>query len=229
VYQVTKKLLTLLPMIGLVVALQACEQSGASSTGGGSSSAQVVELTDEKSAALVEGAELIADAENPGDEPEDMTASAAVAKLAAAATENEPRGEFHLLFDQSLMACPACGLNFDSAELIIEHSAGRFKAYQSGSLLIKKGPYRQGRFRADISSIPPEAEIHSAILNMRLNKHEGIASVDHSSEYVVKGYVDGSLIHVKDFNVQRDIKGRGYSKGMNPVVPFDFTSYARKL
>lgn len=231
-YQVIKKLLAILPIIGLVAVLQACEQ-GTSSTGGGSSSVQVVDLTDDEVAqaetALTEDAGLVADAEKPGDEVEDVSDPAAIAEIAAAATENEPRGEFHLLIDQTHLACASCGLNFDSAELVIDHSEGRFKASQTGSLHIKSGPYRQGRFRADISSIPPGAAIHRATLYMRLNKHEGIASADHSSEFVVKGYVDGKLIHVKDFDVQHDIKGRGYSKGMRPVVPFDYTSYARKL
>ena len=212
--------------------LQACEQ-GSSSTGGDSSSVQVVDLTDDElakvGAALTEDAEIVADAGKPGDEPEEIGDPAVTAKISAAAAENEPRGEFHLLIDQTHLACASCGLNFDSAELVIDHSEGRFKASQTGSLHIKSGPYRQGRFKADISSIPPEADIHRATLYMRLNKHEGIALADNSSEFIVKGYVDGKLIHVKDFDVKHDIKGRGYSKGMKPVVPFDYTSYARKL
>ena len=235
-YQAIKKIVMLLSIIGLMAVLQACEQ-GTSSTGGGSSTAQVLDLTDDEHAAeedaLKEDAGLVADTGSKGvsTDPEEVVDSPApeAAVAVAAALEKEPRGEFHLLMDQTHLACSQCGLNFDSAELVIEHSEGTFKAYQSGSLHIKSGPYRQGRFRADISSIPPTATILRATLYKRLNKREGIASVDHSSEFVVKGYVNGSLIHVKNFDIQHDIKGRGYSKGLKPVVPFDYTEYAKKL
>lgn len=228
-----KKLLALLSIIILVVVLQACDDSS-SSTGGDGGTFEVLDLTEDQSA---EGEDAVTDntvavtdtdAKPNGNEPKATTASAAPA-IQAAAIKKEPRGDFHILIDQSHMACVECGLNFDSAELIIDHSAGRFTARQSGSLHIKKGPYRQGRFRANIRSIPPDAEIYNATLHMRLNQDEGIASSDRSSEFVVKGYVDGNLIHVKDFSIQHDIKGKGYSKGLNPVVPFDYTSYARKL
>lgn len=169
-------------------------------------------------------------AADPKAETVAAAATAAVAQAEAeAAVRTEPKNEFHIIIDQTHMACADCGLNFDSAELVIDHSDGRFTARQSGSLGIKKGPYRQGRFRANISSIPPEAEIYKATLHMRLNSHDGVAGVDHSSAFTVKGYVDDGLVHIKDFNVQRDIKGRGYSKGLKPVVPFDYTNYARML
>ncbi len=231
-YLTIKKLLALLSIIGLVAVLQACDD-GSSSAGAGGGSFQVLDLTEDESAegedATAGNTEVASDADTKNSSNESKATAATPATEAATTIRKEPRGEFHILIDQSHMACVECGLNFDSAELVIDHSAGRFTARQSGSLHIKKGPYRQARFRADIRSIPPEAEIYKATLHMRLNQDEGMASGDHSSEYVVKGYVKGNLIHIKDFNVQNDIKGRGYSKGLNPVVPFDYTSYARKL
>lgn len=138
------------------------------------------------------------------------------------------RGRFSLEFEMTYQSCGSCGIWFDSAQLVIVHSAGRFTARQSGSLLIKRSPYRQGRFVADLSSIPASATIKSATLYMMLNPHEGIANSDRSSTIAVNGYVNGSKRFVREISAARDIKGRGYSKS-NPNVPIDFTAYARQL
>lgn len=239
------KQLKLVCCIPMLLGLAACDKINESITGGGSSyepDTSQTEQADQQATNEVvlvssdDPATEVAAAEDPSgpaaaeaSQVEVASAPGAVAPEPVAAASLEPRGEFHLLIDQTHMACGACGLYFDSGELVINHSSGRYTADQQGSLLIKKGPYRQGSFRADTRSIPPEADIYDATLYMRLNKHEGIAGVDHSSEYVVKGYVDGRLVHVMDIHAQRDIKGRGYSKGSNPVVPFDVTDYARRL
>ena len=137
-------------------------------------------------------------------------------------------GDFDLVFEQSYQSCDSCGIWFDSAEIVIEHSEGRFSARQSGSLLIKEAPYHQGRFKADISAIPRSAEIRSAILYMHLNRDEGISNDDFTSRLSAFGYVDGSLTYLREITAENDIKGRGYSKA-NPVVPIDFTEYARQI
>jgi hypothetical protein len=133
-------------------------------------------------------------------------------------------GEFSLIFSQTVMACDSCGIWFDSATLVIEHSNGTFTSSQSGSLLIKKtrGP---GQFHADLSAIPASATIQNATLIMSLNKHEGIANSDYTS--VIEVY-DSSGDFVRTITAKNDIRGRGYYKG-NPNVPIDFTNYARKI
>ncbi|MCI5121745.1 MAG: hypothetical protein D3908_11245 [Candidatus Electrothrix sp. AUS4] len=73
-------------------------------------------------------------------------------------TSSTGSGKFSLVFYQTVMACASCGIWFDSAKLVIEHSNGTFTSSQSGNLLIKKarGP---GYFHANISSIPANATI----------------------------------------------------------------------
>ena len=152
------------------------------------------------------------------------------------ASETEPeavttevrRGDFNLVFEMSYQSCSSCGIWFDSAELVIVHSEGRFTAQQSGSLLIKEKPYRQGSFNADLSSIPSSSKIESATLYMHLNRHEGIANDDFTSTISVYGNIGGSMNYIREITAQDDIKGKGYSKA-NPVVPIDFTDYARQI
>lgn len=134
---------------------------------------------------------------------------------------------FHLIFEQTNQPCDSCGIWFRTATLKIEHSTGTFEASQSGSLLIKQSPYRQGVFQANLGSIPASSQIQSATLYMTLDSHEGIANEDHSSVIAVYGFVNGNLQFVREISAAYDIKGLGYSKGGNPVVPFDFTDYAR--
>ena len=128
----------------------------------------------------------------------------------------------------SYQSCASCGIWFDSADLVIIHSEGKFTAQQSGSLLIKEKPYRQGRFNANLSSIPSSSTIESATLYMRLNRHEGISNDDFTSTISVYGDIDGSMNYVREITARDDIKGKGYSKA-NPVVPIDFTDYARQI
>ena len=137
-------------------------------------------------------------------------------------------GEFNLVFEMSYQSCASCGIWFDSAELVIEHSKGKFTVQQSGSLLVKEKPYRQGHFNADISSIPSSSTIESATLYMRLNRDEGISNDDFTSTISVYGKIGGSMNYIREITARDDIKGKGYSKA-NPVVPIDFTDYARQI
>jgi hypothetical protein len=138
------------------------------------------------------------------------------------------RGEFSLVFEQTYQSCASCGIWFDSAELVIEHDRGTFRSSQVGSLLIKQSPYFQGTFRASIAGVPRVADIRNATLYMRLNLHEGISNDDFTSTLAVYGYAGGNLEYIRDITAQYDIKGRGYSKA-NPVVPIDFTEYAKRI
>jgi hypothetical protein len=225
----------------LSIASAACEQVGDVASGAGSATKDLAkkitggtspkdsEATAGSPAASPSDSGVIGDSgpEDSGDaqqtdNPEDAESDA---EVASTRTGN---GDFNLVFEQSFQSCASCGIWFDSAELVIEHSEGRFSARRSGSLLIKEAPYHQGRFKADISAIPPSADIHSATLYMHLNRHEGISNDDFTSSLSVFGYVDGSLEYIREITAQHDIKGRGYSKA-NPVVPIDFTDYARRI
>ncbi|CAK8725511.1 Twin-arginine translocation signal domain-containing protein [Candidatus Electrothrix laxa] len=136
--------------------------------------------------------------------------------------------EFSLVFIQTVMPCDSCGIWFDSANLVIEHSDGTFTSSQSGSLLIKetRGP---GYFSADLSSISSSSTIENASLIMSLNAHEGIANSDNSSVIEVYDNSSGSPgDFVRTITAKDDIKGKGYDKG-NPNVPIDFTDYAKQV
>ena len=133
-------------------------------------------------------------------------------------------GKFSLVFSQTVMSCGSCGIWFDSAKLIIEHSEGTLTSSQSGSLLIKK-TRGSGSFNADLSAIPASATIQNATLIMSLNAHEGIANSDYTS--VIDVY-DNLGNFVRTITARDDIRGKGYSKG-NPNVPIDFTDYARQV
>ncbi len=164
-------------------------------------------------------------------EPEEAPAQAATAPAqaaqAATTSNQKARGPFDLTFKQTHMPCPDCGIQFDSVELVIVHSQGTFTKRQ-GHMAIKKGPYRVGRFTADVSSIPRDAQIINAKLNMLLNRDEGIANGDNGTVISVDGLIDGRSTRVREITASGDIKGKGYSKA-NPMVPIDFTSYAKKL
>jgi hypothetical protein len=136
---------------------------------------------------------------------------------------------FSLIFLMTYQSCDSCGIWFDSARLDIVYDGGTFSSSQTGSLLIKKSPSREGRFAADLSSIPCTAAIQSATLYMNLNRDEGIANGDSTSVisvYENSGGNRGGFI--RTITAAGDIKGKGYSKA-NPVVPVDFTDYARQI
>jgi hypothetical protein len=157
--------------------------------------------------------------------------SSSTTKTSSATTSSTQKGSgnFNLLFVQTKQSCASCGIWFDSAELVITHSQGTFTRFQSGSLLIKQSPSRQGRFQADISSIPASATIKSATLYMNLNRKEGIANSDNSSVIAVYDYSSGRRgALVRYITARGDIKGRGYSKA-KPRVPINFTSYAQQI
>jgi hypothetical protein len=167
-------------------------------------------------------------------EASEISEERADAPVAAESTDEAPAsastgtGKFSLAFYQTVMPCSSCGIWFDSAKLVIEHSSGTLSSSQSGSLLIKKtrGP---GSFYADISSIPASSTIRKATLIMSLNAHEGIANSDNRSVIEVYDKSSGSRGNlVRTITATRDIKGRGYSKS-NPNVPIDFTNYAKQM
>ena len=133
---------------------------------------------------------------------------------------------FKLEFKQTTMPCAGCGWLFDSVQLVINHSAGKFVKNGKG-FLVKVGRAKP-IFSADLSSIPSSATIQSATLYMRFNAHEGIARGDFTSTAVVYGWLDASKSKVRDITAKKDIKGKGYSKS-NPNLPIDFTAYAQKV
>ncbi len=146
------------------------------------------------------------------------------ASTAAAGSNN-----FSLFFEQTTQTCADCGIWFDSAQLVVNHSAGTYTHSKSGGLLIKLSSGKYGRFEADLSSIPASATIDNATLYMRLNTHEGIANSDNSSVIEVYDFSSGSKGPlVKTITAAQDIHGQGYSKA-NPDVPVDFTDYARQV
>lgn len=161
------------------------------------------------------------------------SAAASAAKSAAPAPPPAPAGvcstDFNLIFLMTHQSCDSCGIWFDSAELVIVHTAGTYRHSQSGSLLIKKAPYRVGTFVANLGAIPCNAAIQNATLVMRLNRDEGIANSDSTSVIAVYDNSGGRKgAFVRNITAGGDIKGRGYSKA-NPNVPIDFTQYARQV
>jgi hypothetical protein len=191
-----------LPVVILVLALSACG-GGSSSTGGAG---------DETGTTLAARGDGSPSTESP------PTPSA----------DTRGTGNFSLVFEQSFQDCASCGIWFDSAELVIEHDRGTFKSSQVGSLLIKQSPYHQGTFNAKTSAIPRVADIRNATLYLRLNPHEGISNNDFSSTLSVYGNVGGNMVYLREITAQFDIKGNGFSKS-NPVVPIDFTEYAKRI
>lgn len=219
----------------LVVAATGCDKVGDVASGAGSASKNLAnKIIGEKPPERDEdGAEEQANnqsdsgiigeagsdsAEEPGDEENQESE----AENAITGTRTD---DFSLVFEMSHQSCSSCGIWFDSAELVIVHSQGRFTARQSGSLLIKEAPYHQGRFTADIGSIPLSSTIESATLYMLLNADEGISNDDFTSTISVYGDTGGSREYIREITAQDDIKGKGYSKA-NPNVPIDFTAFA---
>lgn len=156
----------------------------------------------------------------------DVAATSAAPQGAPAAAGSN---NFDLFFEQTTQTCADCGVWFDSAQLVINHSAGTYTHSKSGGLLVKLTSGKYGRFTADLSSIPASASIQNATLYMLLNTHEGIANSDNSSviaAYDFSGGSKGAL--VRTISAAQDIKGKGYSKS-NPNVPIDFTAYAQQV
>ncbi|MFC1680560.1 hypothetical protein ACFL1S_02045 [Pseudomonadota bacterium] len=233
----------------LAVSLLGCEQVSDVASGAGSATKNLASTISGNGSSKKDnkdsGGEAVADDETSESSESIQSASGTIGESEPDeeqeageddASEDEPEsfatgprsGDFDLVFEQSYQSCDSCGIWFDSAELVIEHSEGRFSSRQSGSLLIKEAPYHQGRFKADIGAIPRSAEIRSAILYMHLNRDEGISNADFTSTLSAFGYIDGDLKYLREITAEYDIKGRGYSKA-NPVVPIDFTEYARQI
>lgn len=153
-----------------------------------------------------------------------VAATSAQGSPAAAGSNN-----FDLFFEQSTQTCADCGIWFDSAQLVVQHSAGTYTHSKSGGLLVKLTSGKYGRFTADLSSIPASASIQNATLYMMLNTHEGIANSDFTSVITVYDFSSGSKGPVvRTISAAEDIKGKGYSKA-NPNVPIDFTAYAQQV
>ena len=210
----TKKIITLLSIIGLTVMLSACE-SGSSTTGIGTTEARTINLDGKTSSSTSD---------------DDATDNSA-ALLETPEQEFTPtssskaRGNVNLTFKQTVQPCSSCGIWFDSMQLVVEHSGGTYTSpTKSGRLLVKKSSGLQQRFAADLSAIPAGATIQRATLYMRLNPHEGLAGSDNGSVLAV---YDGRK-RVRNITASGDMKGRGYSKS-NPNVPIDFTAYVKGL
>ena len=227
----------LILVVFLAWAIAGCDQVGDAASGAGRATTSL--------ANKILGEKSEQDEEAPEEQTNRQTSSGVIGESKPESTEEsvdegsseaeaEPAiaevrsAEFNLVFEMSYQSCASCGIWFDSAELVIEHSEGRYTAQQSGSLLIKEAPYHQGRFNANISSIPSSSTIESATLYMHLNRHEGISNDDFTSTISVYGEIDGSMNYIREITARDDIKGRGYSKA-NPVVPVDFTDYARRI
>ena len=228
----------LAPIVLLVITVVGCDKMGEVASGAGSATKNLAnKILGDESAEQDEGVTeeqtinqsssgIIGESgSDPTEESKGEEKSPTEPKIAIS---EKRTGDFNLTFEMSYQSCASCGIWFDSAELVIEHSEGRFTAHQSGSLLIKEKPYRQGRFNADISSIPASSKIQSATLYMHLNTGEGIANDDFTSSISVYGNVDGGTRYIREITAQDDIKGKGYSKA-NPIVPIDFTDYARQI
>jgi len=229
---------SLISIMLLVVAAVGCERMEGVVSGAGSAAENLAnKIAGDKSSKQDKGgAEEQAYSQSasgkigePGSDPAEDSGGGEVSEAEPEPVITGPRtGDFHLVFEMSYQSCSSCGVWFDSAKLVIVHSQGRFTAQQTGSLLIKEAPYFQGRFNANISSIPPASTILSATLYLHLNAAEGISNDDFTSSISVYGDVGGSKRYIKEITAQNDIKGRGYSKA-NPVVPIDFTNYAKQI
>lgn len=222
-----------------VLLLSGCDDGGSSSSGGDAldtlitanqdSVDGVTESKVDESAPEAQTLDLTSTEPEDAPAPAPAPAKAATApaqKTAQASTRSNQsaRDDFDLTFKQTTLPCGECGISFDSVELVIVHSQGTFSA-RRGAMHIKKAPYRVGHFKADISSIPREAQIVRATLNMLFNRDEGIANGDHGT--VISVY-DARSSLVRKITASGDIKGKGYSKA-NPLLPVDFTAYAKRL
>lgn len=174
------------------------------------------------------GGSGIADTD-PLNPPTQQAAAPEAAATQAASGAAIGTNDFNLRFVQTVQPCASCGIWFDSAQLVVQYTGDNNKPFtkvQKGSLLIKQASGSVGRFQANLSAIPAGALINKATLNMRLNTHEGIANSDNSS--VIEVYDAPTGAFVRRITAAADIKGRGYSKS-NPVVPIDFTAYAKQV
>lgn len=214
----TKKLITLLSIIGLATLLSACD-SGSSTTGVGASEARTATVSlDGKTSSSTSSDSNTTTASS-------STTNAVELEEETVAASSKARANVNLTFRQTTQACSSCGIWFDSMQLVVQHSGGTYTSpTKSGRLLIKQSSGLTQRFTANLSSIPAGATIQRATLYMRLNTHEGLAGSDNRSVLSVS---DGSR-HVRNITASGDMKGRGYSKS-NPNVPIDFTAYVKSL
>ncbi|MCI5210897.1 MAG: hypothetical protein D3910_19410, partial [Candidatus Electrothrix sp. ATG2] len=159
-------------------------------------------ITDAPDASQQAEDEVVAEtSEAPQQAEDEVVAETETEDTAVAGT-----GKFSLVFYQTVMPCASCGIWFDSAKLVVEHSSGTFTSSQNGGLLIKKGR-GAAYFNADLSSIPASATINSATLTMSLNTHEGIANSDNES--VIEVYDNPSGSFIRTITARGDIKGSG--------------------
>ena len=134
---------------------------------------------------------------------------------------------FKLEMQQTYKSCKDCGFFFDSAELVIKHSAGTLRRNKKGPFWVRKDYDLHGRFDWDISAIPQDADIEKATLYMLFNDHRGIAVSDYTSVMKTYGWIGGKKTLIRTESA-KDIKAMGCNK-VNRNCPFDFTNYTRKI
>ncbi len=159
----------------------------------------------------------------PFDCSQNSTSSGASAPTNPAPTSKR----FRLELQQTYKSCRDCGFFFDSAELVIQHSAGTFKQSRRGPFWVRHDYDLHGRINMDISAIPQNAVISKATLYMLFNAHQGIANGDKSSIMKSYGWISGKKTLLRTESA-KDIKARGCNK-VNRNCPFDYTDYTRRI
>jgi len=134
---------------------------------------------------------------------------------------------FRLELQQTYQSCHDCGFFFNSAELIVEHSAGTLKRSRGGPFWVRNQYDLHGIINFDISQIPSNATINKATLWMVFHEQKGIANADSTSVVTSYGWINGEKLVVKKESA-KDIKARGCNK-VNNNCPFDYTSYAKRI
>jgi hypothetical protein len=135
-------------------------------------------------------------------------------------TQPEKR-EINLTFVQTIQWNEECGFWFDSVTLRVVHSYGEF-IKGGGEVFMKKTHGKTGSFRADLSQIPADAEIHEAYLVMKLNRGEGIANADRTGVFEIRNGKDIAVAEVR-----ADWINQNYQKYSKPNVKIDITPYVR--
>lgn len=134
---------------------------------------------------------------------------------------------FRLEMQQTYKSCVDCGFFFDSAELVIKHSAGTLRRNKKGPFWVRKDYDLHGQFDWDISAIPRDADIEKATLYMLFNDHRGIAVSDYTSVMKTYGWIGGKKTLLRTESA-KDIKAMGCNK-VNRYCPFDYTDYTRRI
>ena len=134
--------------------------------------------------------------------------------------ENTP---VNLTFVQTVQWNEECGFWFTSVKLQVVHSYG-VSIFENGEVFMKKTHNKSGVFKANLSSIPFDAEVEEAFLIMKLEKHEGIANSDRTGVFEIRNDKGVAIAEVT-----ADWINSNYQKYSNPNVKIDVTSYIRGL